>query len=83
MDEKPKYKIDAAVVAEADRCQSCHRCLKDATFKLCRVDYVAAEGEVLFVSSDQCRNCGYQVPFGDSLVCACPVRKVIYRTYNI
>lgn len=83
MEDKPKYQINADIVAQADQCNACHRCLKDPTFDLCRIDYVAAGGEVLFVSADQCRDCGYQIPFGEGLVCGCPVRKAIQRNYSI
>ncbi|MCU7924603.1 MAG: hypothetical protein KZQ88_18075 [Candidatus Thiodiazotropha sp. (ex Dulcina madagascariensis)] len=77
------FEIDSAIIAQTDKCKVCHRCLTDRSFQLCKIDYLAADGAVLFVSGEQCINCDYRVSFGGGSVCSCPVRKEIVKKYKL
>ena len=50
---------------------------------LCKVEQCLGK-EVLFVTCLQQGHCPYKIPFGfNGHICACPVRKEIYKKYGI
>lgn len=83
MDDTLKFDIEPGIIGQAILCHDCHRCLNDPGFQLCKIDYVAADGAILFVFSDQCDTCGYKIAFGSGTVCACPIRKEIMAKYQL
>ncbi|MEW8026431.1 MAG: hypothetical protein AB2806_01635 [Candidatus Thiodiazotropha sp.] len=78
-----QLEIDPRIIEQANLCQDCHRCISDPDFPICKIDYLAADGAVLFIFSDQCKNCGYRVSFGNSTICGCPVRREIMAKYGL
>ena len=83
MDHTIQIEIDSRTVEQANLCKDGHCCISSSDFNLCDIDYVAADGAVLFVISDQCKECAYKIPFGGGSVCGCPVRREIMAKYGI
>ncbi len=75
-----KFEIDQAVLDKADKCTKNHRCRSGNPEDLC-------DAEVQFIGKQRfvCKNpdiCSYQLPFGSSFFCMCPVRRAIYEQYG-
>jgi hypothetical protein len=83
MDDTLNFEIDSRIIAQTILCKSCHRCVNDPGFQLCNIDFVAADGAILFVLSDQCIDCSYKATLGTGTVCGCPIRKEIMAKYQI
>lgn len=75
--------VDPNVLKEATSCVYNSRCVSGELHKLCPVDGFQGSGEVLFVLSENGDSCPYHIQLSESVVCACPVRKELYKRYGI
>ena len=77
-----KMEINEEIVAQTKWCTKNYACLKNPAKVICKV--VSCVGEqVLFVQFNKDAFCEYQMFFGNSVICNCPVRNEIYNKYNL
>ncbi|MBF0607937.1 MAG: hypothetical protein SFH39_17545 [Candidatus Magnetobacterium sp. LHC-1] len=69
------------VLKEAAECRKEQQCIKNRVEWLCKVD-IFVNDNVLFVRCLDANYCSYRLPFADTFVCNCPVRKEIYNLYR-
>jgi len=74
--------ISPHIISQAARCIFEKQCLEDSEYPLCRVEKVSDTGTTFVCKTSQ-NDCPYVVGFGFLPVCVCPVRKELYRKYNI
>ena len=74
--------VPQAVKESVTRCKHNLICLEsdcsDGQYPLCRVKYAAAEN-ILFLNTDEYGDCPYQLPFGDGMICRCPVHYFLHN----
>lgn len=66
----------------ASDCPKAFRCLEGAGTNLCPIEDCVG-GEVHFIACRAEGYCPYQRSFGHGWLCACPVRKELYRVYHV
>jgi hypothetical protein len=77
-----KLKLEADFSNEVVNCDSNYSCLNDGKSCLCEVESVVND-KLFFIKPDNPVSCNHMTSFGYSYYCNCPVRKEIYRLYNI
>ena len=75
-------KVGEETIAKTTKCHDNFRCLGGEPTYLCPVSNRVSNG-VLFVECKEGTLCNYQVPFGYTNVCSCPVRIELYDRYRI
>jgi len=75
-----KFKISEEIRHEASQCWRGFRCLLTGENGMCPVHDCV--GDVLFVEKTGQDYCPYDVTFGYSHICTCPVRQEIYDQYG-
>ena len=75
------YVSDVTIKATT-RCHKEFSCLCGSRKDLCPVDYYISDG-LTFVTCVGDTNCDYRTPYGDSVICLCPVRIELYNKYSI
>ncbi|MEN8264056.1 MAG: hypothetical protein ABFR82_11390 [Nitrospirota bacterium] len=75
-------KIDEDVKTSTTKCDKDFKCLVDNTYTLCRVTQ-SIHDEVLFVECLEESYCNYKMSFGFSNICNCPIRKELYKKFEI
>ena len=82
-----ELKVSDEVIEKTTECSSNYYCLENnnslkcsANKSMCKVE--SAINNILFVDWDH-KDCHYKVGFGNSFMCMCPVRKEIYKRYNM
>lgn len=76
--------IDKEILCKAYKCQNEFLCLVDQK-NLCKVIGGIAKN-VIFIDKSTMKGslfCKFAMGFGVSTICACPVRKEIYRKYGV
>jgi len=63
-------------------CLFSFQCLDEENRDICTVDR-CLPGNAYFLETVKQKDCFYQIPFGDSHVCRCPVRAELYKRYRI
>jgi hypothetical protein len=76
-----KIEIDEEIIKKATKCQHCLNCLKNETFKCCKVDN-SVQNTICFVNFDKRKICNYRMSYGYGDICNCPVRIEMYRKYK-
>jgi hypothetical protein len=76
-----KYNISEETLINTTKCSHNFRCLRDDDFQVCEPEEYVSD-ELLFVDTKSNIPCSYKLPFADSCICHCPVRKEIYRKYE-
>lgn len=74
-------KIRSELLKEATQCERCFSCLED-TKLTCKV-INSINNNVLFIECTNDSICSYLMPFGNSQICNCPVRREIYSKYGV
>lgn len=75
-----KLEVSQEIRQKTDKCWRGFACLSDAEAGVCAVhDHV---GGVLFVEKIKQAYCPYDVTFGYSHICACPVRRELFERYG-
>lgn len=75
-----KLEVSEETRQDTDKCWQSFACLSEDKHQLCRVrEYV---GGVLFVEKNGQTYCPYDVTFGYSHICSCPVRGEIHKKYG-
>jgi hypothetical protein len=77
------FTVNEEVVRETTNCIYNFRCMSGELYKMCPVDHFQGSGQVLFVLSGNGDSCPYHVELSESVACACPVRKELYKRYGI
>ena len=75
------YVSDVTICATT-KCNKNFSCLTGTRKDLCPVDYCINQG-LTFVECVEETDCNYRTPYGDSVVCLCPVRIELYNKYLI
>lgn len=79
-----KLDIDKEILCKADKCQKEFSCLLDQK-GLCKV-IGDIDKNVIFIDKKTMKGslfCKFAIAFGVSTICACPVRKEIYKKYGV
>lgn len=76
------FKVDDSAIKEATLCEKNYSCLSEDRKELCKVTRIV-EDKVYFIKCQDTESCSYKMSFGNSFICNCPVRKVIYKKYKI
>ena len=75
-----KREVSEETRQETDKCWRGFACLSGDEDVICRVrDRVS---DVIFVEKTKQTYCPYDVTFGYSHICSCPVRREIYERYG-
>ena len=75
-----KLEVSEKTRQKTDKCWRGFACLSNATNGVCAVrDQV---GDVLFVEKTRQAYCPYDVTFGYSHICSCPVRHELFERYG-
>jgi hypothetical protein len=75
-----KLEIDEEVIKKTVLCRKNFSCL-DGSPPCCSVERYLGD-KIFFIKDSNC-DCLYKIPFGFSnCLCACPVRREIFRLYN-
>ena len=77
-----KYELDVHTFYDTLKCNENFACLEGENKCLCKVDHML-EGKLLFVKSMNDCIRDYRTSFGYSNFCNCPVRKEIFKRYNV
>jgi hypothetical protein len=78
-----RFDIDNSTVRHTTKCSENFSCLDGRRECLCSVDD-CSEGKIHFIVPERDNlHCDYQIPFGYSFTCNCPVRKEIYNVYRV
>lgn len=77
-----QFEISEKCVAAAHECKKGHSCLRSHAKDLCPVER-CVDGKVHFIHCRHPDTCGFQQRFGDSVFCACPVRKELFNKYRV
>ena len=75
-----EFNINSDILKKADQCREDYSCLKGDSKCLCEVDS-NFDNNILFIKPANML-CNYNMSFGYSHICKCPVRKEIYHRYN-
>ena len=76
-----KKEVPKNIKAETTKCEKCFICLSSKKHTFCPVRK-CVRGKVHFIECKSDEYCNYKMPFGNSHVCTCPIRKYIYNTYE-
>jgi hypothetical protein len=80
---KMDIKIDEDVIKSTTKCRKDFRCLSDKNYEFCKVTQ-STHHNVIFIECLESNFCIYKTFFGySSYICKCPVRRELYRKYNI
>ena len=77
-----KIEISEELKNRTTMCRKDFACLENGDHVYCSVEEDAYD-KVVFIKCREGRSCIYQMPFGNSNVCNCLIRKEIYRKYKI
>ena len=75
-----KFEISEEILQSATKCWRGFTCLSESHNGMCPVRQWV--GDVLFVEKTRQEYCPYDVTFGYSHICTCPVRQEIWDRYN-
>jgi hypothetical protein len=76
-----KLQISENIVNDTTRCRKNYICLTEID-SLCSVKY-CLNGKSFVIRPDKNKPCSYMVFIGDVVLCSCPIRKEIYKRYNV
>ncbi len=76
-----EIKIPDEVLENTRNCNKLYACIENDKHVLCQVKH-CVDNEVYFIKCAHTDKCDYQIPFGTSYFCSCPVRKEIYKKYR-
>ncbi|HEY9205303.1 MAG TPA: hypothetical protein VIO58_05230 [Candidatus Methanoperedens sp.] len=74
--------VSEDIIKKTTRCKKGFSCLSGERKDICRVE-LCIDDKIHFLKCSYDNFCGYQVPFGYSSVCTCPVRKELFNRYKI
>lgn len=74
--------IDKQIINEASKCNKDCVCISSQSSPYCSIKDCVV-GEIHFINCLEANFCPYKIPFGEGIVCSCPVRKEIYNKYKV
>lgn len=77
-----KLTINQNIIDQTHSCEFDKKCLENEDYPICSVENMI-DNQVLFVFKPSLNGCNYVFNFGESYLCGCPIRKEIYRRYQI
>lgn len=77
-----KYDLPQDIIDKASQCKFEFSCLNPETPRRCSVESVVL-GTAVFVKKNDDNFCNYNLPFGYSHICTCPVRKALHEKYGV
>lgn len=77
-----KFDIHPETVRKADKCVHDKCCLSGSCHTNCNITR-SVNDSVFFVDGPESLYCPYQMSFGNSFICTCPVRQEIYKKYKV
>jgi hypothetical protein len=75
-------KVDESTIKSTTECEKGFACLNGDKNLICKVEFSVRDKTVVFVKCLNTEPCSYQMSFGYSFVCNCPVRKEIFKRYK-
>ena len=75
------YVIDKSILNQANKCDRDFECLTNPTQPSCKISSCINQN-IHFLEKLE-RSCPYNIEFGYSPICTCPVRKEIYNKYGV
>ncbi len=82
MKQKTGMQISDEIIKNTTKCKKKFSCLSGERNNLCNVE-LNIEDKIYFVKCMNNKHCEYRIAFGYSFVCLCPVRKELFKLYNI
>ena len=82
MDLIRKFRIPAAIAAEADKCRENSGCINNPEFEICKPSYRQGKRVGVLVCGQKPK-CPYSSRLGSDYVCTCPVRQEIFKKYGV
>jgi hypothetical protein len=76
----PRYISDE--ILDKTNCPFSFQCLNEENIDICPVDRCLS-GNFSFLKTVKPNHCAYQMEFGNSQICICPVRAELFRHYRI
>ena len=80
--KKMSTHIPEDILKQTTRCKKNFYCLPNGEEHLCKVSSFI-DNKVCVVECSNEISCTYKIPFGNSIICTCPLRAEIYRQYGI
>ena len=74
--------VSKETLEKTTNCKKSFDCLYNDKHIFCKAENCVSN-EVLFVKCLYEDACEYRIPFGQSFVCNCPIRKEIFNKYGI
>ena len=77
-----KFIISEETKKATTKCKTGYSCLNRGKANICKVED-CLDGKFHFIKRPWENDCTYQISFGFSTCCDCPIRKEIYKKYGI
>ena len=74
--------INPDTIKATTQCSHDFACLKGDKHSMCKIEECVNK-KVIFVKYKGYTQCAYRMPFADSTICNCPVRKEIFNKYGL
>jgi hypothetical protein len=74
MENSVLLEIDQEILKRTTSCTRNFACLNGDNTVNCKVQYCINQ-QIHFVQTPGTKTCNYKMPFGESVICSCPVRK--------
>lgn len=76
------FEIDKTIINETQKCGHDFSCLEGSRECLCEVED-SFNNKICFIKPAGKGMCDYRMSFGYSHICNCPIRKELYRLYDL
>jgi hypothetical protein len=76
-----KLQISEQILNDTTRCRKNFICLTEIK-SLCKIKYCLS-GKSFIIKPEKHKPCSYMVFIENVVLCSCPIRKEIYKKYNV
>ena len=76
------FTVGEEALQRTSQCPHDFGCLSAEVVKICPVKSFEKASSVLYVLPEKADACPYHIVLSDAIVCACPVRKELYKHYG-
>lgn len=74
--------INVTILKKTTACSKKHECLQNKDTVYCKVERCIND-TVLILECKEQLSCNYQLAFGNSQICRCPIRIEIFNKYKV
>jgi hypothetical protein len=78
-----KFNTSADILNDTDKCHMNFSCLYGERECLCEIEESLNNNIMFIKAGNGSSQCNHRISFGYSYICNCPVRKEIYKIYNV